>query len=61
MPSSDIDKVVDGFPHPTIYPITGMPNYEALSELNLKLNANASSVHSNLGKVNWAFLHLRYQ
>jgi hypothetical protein len=48
MPSSDIDKVVDGFPHPTIFPITGMPNYEALSELNLKLNSNASSVHSDL-------------
>jgi hypothetical protein len=49
MPSSDIDKVVDGFSHPTIVPITGMPNYEALSDLNLKLNSNASSVHSDLG------------
>jgi hypothetical protein len=49
MPSSDIDKVVDGFPHPTIFPTNGISNYKALSELNLKLNTNASSVHSDLG------------
>jgi hypothetical protein len=46
---SDIDKIVDGFPHPTVIPITGVPTYEAIAELNLQLNANAASVQSNLG------------
>jgi hypothetical protein len=58
MPSSDIDKVVDGFPHPIIFPINGMPNYEALSDLNLKLNSNASSVHSDLGNGQLGLLAL---
>jgi hypothetical protein len=40
---------VDGFPHPTIAPITGVPNYESINALNLQLNANAASVQSNLG------------
>ena len=43
------DKIVDGFPHPTIAPIIGIPAYESIAELNLQLNANAASVQSNLG------------
>jgi hypothetical protein len=46
---TDIDKIVDGFPHPTITPIIGIPTYESIAELNLHLNANAASVQSNLG------------
>jgi hypothetical protein len=48
MPTS-IDKIVDGFPHPTIAPIIGTPTYESIAELNFQLNANAASVQSNLG------------
>lgn len=44
-----IDKIVDGFPHPNIAPIVGIPTYESIAELNLQLNANAASVQSNLG------------
>jgi hypothetical protein len=44
-----IDKIVDGFPHPMIPPIIGIPTYEAIANLNLHLNANAASVQSNLG------------
>ena len=45
----DIDKIVEGFPHPTITPIIGIPNYESISEIHIKLNSNAASVHSELG------------
>jgi hypothetical protein len=48
MPIS-IDKIVDGFFHPMIMPIIGIPTYESIAELNLQLNANAASVQSNLG------------
>ena len=45
----DIDKIVEGFPHPTIKPIIGIPTYESISEMHIKLNSNAASVHSELG------------
>ena len=45
----DIDKIVEGFPHPTITPIIGIPTYESLAEIYIKLNSNAASVHSELG------------
>jgi hypothetical protein len=41
--------ILEGFPHPTITPVIGIPTYESIAEINLKLNANAASVHSNLG------------
>ena len=44
-----IDKIVDGFPFPTIPPIVGTPTYNTIAEVNLKLNSNAASVQSNLG------------
>ena len=45
----DIDKIVEGFPHHTITPIIGIPTYESISEIHIKLNLNAASVHSELG------------
>ena len=48
MPTA-IDKIVDGFPFPKIPPIVGIPTYNTISEVNLKLNSNAASVQSNLG------------
>ena len=47
MPSS-IEKIVDGFPFPTIYPIVRTTNYESIADIHLKLNSNAASVQSNL-------------
>ena len=44
-----INKIVDGFPFPTIPPIVGTPTYNTIAEVNLKLNPNAASVQSNLG------------
>ena len=48
MPSS-IEKIVDGFPFPTIDPIIRTPDYESIADIHLKLNLNAASVKSNLG------------
>ena len=42
-------KIVDGFPFPTIDPIIGTPDYESIADIHLKLNSNAASVQSNLG------------
>ena len=47
MPTS-IDKIVDGFTFPKIPPIVGTPTYNTITEVNLKLNSNATSVQSNL-------------
>jgi hypothetical protein len=44
-----ISQIVDGFPHPTIPSIIGIPTYDALKDLQLALNANTTSVRSNLG------------
>ena len=46
---SSIDSIVEMFPHRSIDPIVGQMNYETLSEVHLKLNTNAASVHSYLG------------
>ena len=46
---STVDKIIDSFPFPTLPNITGEPDYETLSELHTKLNANAASVQTNLG------------
>ena len=48
MPTA-IDKIVDGFPFPTIPPIVGTPTYKTIAEVNLKLNSNSASVQSKLG------------
>ena len=48
MPSL-IEKIVDGFPFPTIKAITGTPDYESIEDMHLKLNSNAASVQSNIG------------
>ena len=53
---SDIDKIVQGFPNPTIPQIIGIPTYYTLKEVNLLISANASSIHSNRG--NGALGHL---
>ena len=48
MPSS-IEKIVDGFPFPTIDPIIGIPDYKSIAYIHLKLNLDAASVQSNIG------------
>ena len=45
---SPTEKIMDGFPFPTIKPIIGTPDYESIADIHLKLNSNAASVQSNL-------------
>ena len=55
---STVDKTVENFPFPTIFPIVGEPNYETISKVHFKLNANFASVKSNLGDVQLGLLYL---
>ena len=57
MPTA-IDKIVDGFPFPTISLIIRAPNFETITKFHLKLNLNAASVQSNLGCGTLGLLHL---
>ena len=47
MPS--FDKIIEGFPHPTVQPIVGQPAFDTLKSLKLLLSTNAASVVSHLG------------
>ena len=47
--STAIDKIVDGFPFPTIPPIVGTLTYNTIAKVNLKLNSNSASVQFNRG------------
>ena len=55
---ASLDAIIEAFPHPTIQPIVGQPAYETIAELNLKLNANAASIHSNRGNGQLGLLFL---
>ena len=57
MPSS-IKKIVEGFPFQTIDPIVRSPTYKKIAEVHLKLNLNATYVHSNLGNGTLGILYL---
>jgi len=56
--SAGIGSIVDNFPHVSIDPIIGQPNYESLAEVHLKLNTNAALVHSHLGDGRLGLLYL---
>ena len=43
------DSVTLNFTHPVLPPLTERPTYQTIAALNLMLNANAASVHSNRG------------
>ena len=47
--NNDTDIVVDRLPNPNILPVPKVLSYENISGINLMLNANTASVHSNLG------------
>ena len=58
MSTTTAEKILENFPHPHIQPIVGQPTYESIAEMHLKLNANADSVHTNLGNGKLGFLYL---
>ena len=56
--STSQESIISGFPHPTLPPIVGTPNYETIADLHLHLNANAASVQSHLGNGQLGLLAL---
>ena len=46
---STVDKIIEGFPFPSLPKINGEPAYDTIADVHAKLNANAASVQSNLG------------
>ena len=46
---SDLDPIINGFPHTSLPPILGVPTYATIAAMHLKLNANSASIQSNLG------------
>lgn len=54
--ASTIEKIAENFPYPTLTPIAGVPDYEALAELHTQANSNSSSIQSNLGGGNHGLL-----
>ena len=58
MPTIDINKIIIGFPRPTVDPIIGLPSYDTIKDLHVQLNANTASVFNNLGYGQHDFLRL---
>ncbi len=46
---TSVESICEGFPFITITKQPGLPTYETITEVHLKLKANASSVVSKLG------------
>jgi hypothetical protein len=47
--ATTVESLIKSFPHPTAPPIEGPPTYESITDVLQILNANAASVHSELG------------
>jgi len=55
---TDTEAIVEKFPHPSLPRIEGIPSFTSINELQIKLNANAASVQSDLGNGNLGLLYL---
>jgi hypothetical protein len=49
MTATTVKALIESFPHPVIPAIQGLPAYESITDVTRLLNANAASVHSELG------------
>jgi len=47
--ATSVKSLIESFPHPSIPSIQGQPTYESITEVTRLLNANAASVHTDLG------------
>ena len=56
--TSTIDKILEGFPFPTITLIIRPHNFETISELHMNLNSKKASFQSNLGEGALGLLYL---
>jgi hypothetical protein len=50
MAAATVKALIESFPHPVIPPIKGLPTYESITDITRLLNANAASMHSELGR-----------
>ena len=57
---STVNKILDGFPFPTMALIVRQPNFKNISELHTKLNSSAESFQSNLGNGVLGLLYLTF-
>ena len=57
MPDS-VESIIETFPHPTLTPIDGLPAFATIRQIQVELNANSSSIHSNLGDGQLGLLYL---
>ena len=55
---TDTEAIVETFPHPTLPKIEGIPTFDSINDLQIKLNANAASIQSDLGKGRLGLLYL---
>ena len=44
-----VESIREGFPYPTIPKQNGLPTYESIKEIHMKLKSNAASLPSSLG------------
>ena len=56
--SSNVNKIVENVPFPTIFPIFGEPNNKTIAGVYFKLNANSALVQSDLGNGKHGILFL---
>ena len=61
MTASTAEKILESFPHPTIFLIIGQPTRMTIATVYLHLNADAASVHSHRGNLQLGLLHLTLQ
>ena len=58
---SNIRKLIESFPRPTIEPVIGLSTCHLITAVHLKLNANAVFIHSNRGDGKQGYLILTFQ
>ena len=58
---ANVESIKESFPFPAIARFPGRPTFESISEIHVKLKANASSIHSELGGGTHGLLGLTLQ
>ena len=55
---TDTEVIVETFPHPTLSKIEGIPTFDSINDFQIKLNANAALIQSDLGNGRIGLLYL---
>jgi hypothetical protein len=56
--TTTVEDFINGFPHPLIIKIQGLPTYNSITEVQRTLNANAASIKCTLGGGLFGYLAL---